>query len=73
MNNAEMPAPQLGDHVEMRKPHPCGSREWVVYRIGGDIGLRCAGCGHRMLMPRSVFNKSVKRLWHAPSVEGRTP
>ena len=57
----------------MRKSHPCGSREWVVYRVGGDIGLRCAGCAHRMLMPRSAFNKSVKRLWQAPAVEGGTP
>ena len=30
----------VGDHVQMRKKHPCGSDEWVIYRMGADIGLR---------------------------------
>jgi hypothetical protein len=64
---------RLGDRVEMRKAHPCGSAEWVVYRLGADIGLRCAGCNKRMLMPRSVLNKSVKRILSAGGEEGITP
>jgi hypothetical protein len=67
------PAPQLGDRVQMRKPHPCGSTEWVVYRIGADIGLRCTGCDRRMLMPRSAFNKGVKRILSAGGEEEKTP
>jgi hypothetical protein len=73
MNRTDRPDPRLGDHVEMRKPHPCGSREWVVYRVGGDIGVRCAGCDHRLMMSRSTFNRSVKRLWQVPAVEGGSP
>ncbi len=66
-------APKPGDRVQMRKPHPCGSSEWVVYRIGADIGLRCSGCGRRMLMPRSAFNKGVKRILPAGVDEETTP
>jgi hypothetical protein len=53
---------QIGDIVTMRKKHPCGSDRWQVYRIGADIGLRCLGCDRRQLMPRSKFNKAVKKI-----------
>ena len=53
---------QVGQRVEMRKPHPCGSDEWIIYRIGADIGIRCAGCDRRVMLPRAQFNKQMKRL-----------
>ena len=53
---------RIGDVVMMRKPHPCGSTLWTVRRIGADIGLICQGCGHRIMLPRRKFNKSVKKL-----------
>ncbi|MFN2483918.1 MAG: DUF951 domain-containing protein [Candidatus Limnocylindria bacterium] len=43
---------RLDDRIRLRKLHPCGSREWSVVRLGADIGLVCAGCGHRILMDR---------------------
>jgi len=51
----------LGDVVRMRKPHPCGSSEWMVVRLGADIGLTCRGCGHRILLPRRDLAKRMKR------------
>lgn len=53
---------QIGNRVQMRKRHPCGSDQWDVYRVGADIGLRCAGCGRRVLLPRRQFNKGLKRI-----------
>lgn len=53
---------QVGDRVQMRKPHPCGSDEWTVYRIGADIGLQCVGCGRRVMLARGDFNKRLKRF-----------
>lgn len=53
---------RVGDRVQMRKPHPCGSDEWVVYRIGADIGIRCTGCERRVLLARSLFRKRLKRV-----------
>lgn len=52
---------RMGQVVQLRKPHPCGSDKWVVVRLGTDIGIRCLGCGRRVLLPRSTFLKRVKR------------
>lgn len=52
----------LDDLVRMRKPHPCGSFEWRIVRIGADIGLRCMKCQHRVLMPRSLFERRLKAI-----------
>ncbi len=52
----------LDDVVQLRKPHPCGSAEWRIVRLGADIGLKCLGCGHRVLLPRSTFEKRLKRF-----------
>jgi hypothetical protein len=53
---------RIGDRVQMRKPHPCGSDEWTVERLGADVGLRCAGCNRRVLLPRATFNKRLKKI-----------
>lgn len=53
---------EVNDRVQMRKKHPCGSDTWVVYRVGADLGLRCLGCDRRVMLPRSKFNKGVKRV-----------
>lgn len=52
----------LGDIVRMRKPHPCGSYEWEVVRLGTDVGLVCQTCGRRVMLPRGVFNKRLKTI-----------
>ena len=31
----------LGDIVQMKKQHPCGSYEWEVLRLGADIKIKC--------------------------------
>ncbi len=60
---------RLGDVVRMRKPHPCGSYEWTVVRLGADIGIRCTRCSHRVLLPRSRFTRQVKSLVSRGDVE----
>lgn len=55
---------QVDDVVRLRKPHPCGSTDWIVVRIGADIGLRCLGCGRRVLIPRPTFRKRLKAILH---------
>jgi hypothetical protein len=52
----------LGDRVRLRKPHPCGGYEWVVIRLGADIGLQCTTCARRILLPRSTLRKRVKQV-----------
>jgi hypothetical protein len=51
--------------ARLRKPHPCGSYEWRVVRIGADIGLTCLKCGRRVLLERRTFEKRLKTLVRA--------
>ncbi len=52
----------LGDRIRLRKPHPCGSFDWVVVRLGADIGLRCEKCGRRVLLPRAEVERRTKQV-----------
>jgi hypothetical protein len=53
---------QLGDVVQMRKLHPCGSDRWTVIRTGADIKIRCLGCGRIVMLDRAVFVKRRKKI-----------
>ena len=53
---------KIGDIVRLRKPHPCGSYEWEVVRIGADIGLKCLKCQRRILLERSIFERRLKEV-----------
>jgi hypothetical protein len=52
----------MEDVVRLRKPHPCGSFEWRVVRVGADIGLRCLTCNRRVLLPRRTLEKRLKQF-----------
>lgn len=52
---------RLGDVVQTRKQHPCGSSEWTVIRTGADIKIRCAGCDRIVMMDRETFLKRRKK------------
>jgi len=45
----------LGDVVRLRRRHPCGGDEWLVDRLGADIGLRCRSCGRHVLLERRAL------------------
>jgi hypothetical protein len=62
MSTAKFVDVHLGDVVRLRKQHPCGGSDWTVVRIGADIGLRCNTCQHRVLLPRSQFERRLKQL-----------
>jgi len=61
---------RLGDRLTLRKAHPCGGHEWLVTRLGADIGLTCEGCGHRILMDRlDVERRFTAYLERGPQAE----
>ncbi|HIV68430.1 MAG TPA: DUF951 domain-containing protein [Candidatus Butyricicoccus stercorigallinarum] len=60
---------QLGDRLTMKKAHPCGSKEWEVLRVGMDFRLRCTGCGHVIMIPRSKAEKNIRRIVRADGTE----
>jgi hypothetical protein len=47
----------LGDVVRLRRPHPCGGSDWLVDRLGADIGLRCRTCGRHVLIERRTLER----------------
>ena len=53
---------RLQDILVMKKPHPCGNKEWLVLRTGMDFRLRCQGCGHEVLQPRSKAEKNIRQI-----------
>jgi len=53
---------QVGDIVELKKEHPCGSRQWKVLRTGADFRIECLGCRHSLMITRAKFEKSVKKV-----------
>ena len=52
----------LGDIVEMKKQHPCGSSEFEIIRVGADIKIKCTGCGRIVMIPRGKFKKEAKKI-----------
>ena len=51
---------RIADVVRLRKPHPCGSFDWQVYRLGADIGIKCTGCQRRVMLARKELERRMK-------------
>lgn len=52
----------VGQVVQLKKTHPCGSDRWRILRVGMDFRIKCVKCGRSVLLPRSRFERRVKRL-----------
>lgn len=52
----------VSDVVELKKEHPCGSKQWEIMRNGADFRIKCLGCGHQVMIPRSKLEKSIKKI-----------
>ncbi len=53
---------RVGDVLELKKVHPCGSKTWLVQRVGMDFRMKCRGCGHELMLPRSKAEKAIKKI-----------
>jgi hypothetical protein len=51
---------RIGDVVRLKKSHPCGSFEWVIVRLGADIGIKCLKCQHQVMLERPVLERRIK-------------
>lgn len=58
---------QPGAVIRLKKNHPCGGSDWVVYRIGADIGLECVTCKHRVMLTRRELTKRLKTILSNPN------
>lgn len=53
---------QVGDILTMKKPHPCGGKEFEVLRIGADFKIRCTTCAREVMLPRTKVEKNIKSI-----------
>ncbi|MBS6446157.1 MAG: DUF951 domain-containing protein [Clostridiales bacterium] len=53
---------EVGDILEMKKKHPCGSDRMRVLRVGSDIRILCLGCGRDVTVPREKLEKNIRRV-----------
>ena len=60
---------RVGDILTMKKEHPCGEKRWIVLRTGMDFKLRCLGCGHEVMGPRSKFERNIRAVERKETVD----
>lgn len=53
---------QVGNRLEMKKPHPCGSKTFLVLRVGMDFKIKCEKCGREVMVPRCKIEKNIKKI-----------
>ena len=53
---------KLDSHVIMKKPHACGTNEWVITRVGVDIKIKCVNCNREIMMDKLEFEKKLKKV-----------
>lgn len=53
---------RLNDILVMKKPHPCGEKQWKVLRVGMDFRLKCQGCGHEVMITRQKAEKNLREV-----------
>ncbi len=54
---------KLGDIIQTKKNHPCGSNKWEILRTGIDFRIKCLGCDHVVMLPRTKLEKSIKKVF----------
>ena len=52
----------VGDTVQMRKKHPCGSELFTVLRVGSDVRIRCLGCQRDLTLERVKLEKTLRKV-----------
>lgn len=60
---------QVGNFVEMKKPHACTikstgkkANSWEITRVGADIKIKCSNCDHVVMMGRYDFDRKMNKI-----------
>ena len=53
---------KVNDILEMKKPHPCGEKQFLVLRAGMDFRIRCIKCEREVMVPRVKIEKNIKKV-----------
>lgn len=52
----------VGDVLELKKPHPCGGKQFEVMRAGMDFRIRCLTCDAQVWLDRPKLEKRIKKI-----------
>ena len=50
----------IGDRIQTKKKHVCGSDEWEVLRTGAEIKIKCIKCNREIMVFKIELDKKVK-------------
>lgn len=53
---------RVGDTITVKKPHPCGGREFAVLRVGMDFKIKCLTCSREIMLPRAKIERNIKKI-----------
>ena len=53
---------KVNDILELKKPHPCSSKQFEIIRVGSIMRIRCRGCSHDMDIDRIKLEKATKKI-----------
>jgi hypothetical protein len=53
---------RLGDVLILRRTHPCGGSEWLIDRLGADLGLRCRKCDRHVMLDRRTVERRMTQF-----------
>ena len=59
---ASFPVISVGDLIELKKPHPCGSHIFKVLRVGADFKISCTQCQRTLALDRIKIEKMIKKI-----------
>lgn len=48
--------------VELKKPHPCGTKSFRILRVGSTCRIVCLACKRDMEMDRIKLEKAIKKI-----------
>lgn len=51
-----------GSLLELKKAHPCGSKEWKIIRFGTICKIKCLGCQRIVIIDRIELKKRIKKV-----------
>ena len=52
----------VGDVLELKKPHPCGENKFKVMRTGSDVRIVCLKCERDVTVGRLKLERNIKSV-----------
>lgn len=53
---------KIGDIINTKKKHPCGSHQFEILRVGMDFRMRCVICDKQIWISRTNLEKRITSI-----------